>query len=72
MASYFAVYKGMEEGLAKLALAANPAHDTPVVQRAYQILESAWLSVRTTPCAVPASLKCCTFAPNWLCCQGET
>ena len=53
MASYFAVYKGMEDGLAKLALAANPAHDTPFVQRAFQILESAWLSVRSLP------LGCC-------------
>ena len=49
MASYFAMYKGMEDGLAKLALAANPAHDTPVVRRAYEILESAWLSVRPPP-----------------------
>ena len=51
VASYFAVYKGLEEGLAKLALSANPAHDTPVVQRAFQILESAWVDVRADPAA---------------------
>ena len=49
VASYFAVYKGLEEGLAKLSLSNNPLHDTPVVQRAYQILESAWVNVRTEP-----------------------
>jgi len=49
VASYFAVYKGLEEGLAKLSLSANPAHDTPVVQRAFQMLESAWIDVRADP-----------------------
>ena len=60
MASYFAVYKGMEEGLAKLALASNPAHDTPVVQRAYQMLEAPWIDVRadsTPPQRAAASTR---------------
>lgn len=43
MAAYFSVYKGQEEGLAKLALS---SHDTPCVQRAYDVLKTAWLDVR--------------------------
>ena len=44
VAAYFSVYKGQEEGLAKLALS---SHDTPCVQRAYELLKATWLDVRT-------------------------
>lgn len=52
MANYFAVYKGQEKGLAKLALA---FHDHPAVERAYQVLKEAWTEV--SPAAV--ALFCC-------------
>lgn len=45
MAAYFSVYKGQEEGLAKLALS---THDTPCVQRAYELLKTTWIDVRAT------------------------
>lgn len=42
VANYFAVYKGQEKGLARLAVA---FHDHPVVERAYSILKPIWLEV---------------------------
>ena len=52
MAAYFSIYKGQEEGLAKLALT---AHDAPCVQRAYEVLKTAWLDVRTRLTSLDAS-----------------
>jgi hypothetical protein len=42
VASYFAVYKGQEKGLARLATAAD---DHPAVRRAYDMLLPAWEEV---------------------------
>ena len=43
LAAYFAVYKGQEEGLAKMFLSVV---DHPFVSRAYDVLAAAWQEVR--------------------------
>lgn len=43
LAAYFAVYKGQEEGLAKMHLGAT---DHPFVAGAYALLDAAWRQVR--------------------------
>ena len=45
MASWFAMYKGHEEGKARVALLGGNMH--PAVERAAGILRSAWVQVRT-------------------------
>jgi hypothetical protein len=50
VASYFAVYKGQEKGVARLALAAD---DHPAVARAYELLREAFETVSA------AGRRCC-------------
>lgn len=47
IAAYFAVYKGQEKGIAKLATALD---DHPAVQRAYALLKDAFEEVGSACC----------------------
>ena len=62
VAAYFSVYKGQEEGLAKLALS---TFDTPCVQRAFELLKTTWIDVRAH-IMNPHSCPLRVIRPPWL------